>query len=320
MDRTWGLSPGTFALLYIMAALVSGAVVAARRRRYRGMNEPLDPAGVDVYDVAMMAGGPELVVRVALVNLGRAGVIALGDGLLRELARDDRVDLATLSAEGLDGAGIAMTVTVVQERPDRAHPVEAAVYDVVRHADSRQPASIVTAAAGSAPLLARRDRLAAIGVVHTADDVAWLQHQWTCFLPAFVAGALRLVVDLVRGEPAWALAGLLAATAVAMAVVRYHRPDAPRRRVRLVADLQRTWPSFSGRQLTAAHPELPMAMALGGAAPLWAHDRALALAIAAPGEPVRQGSRPADGGCGGCGGCGSSCSSCGGCGGCGGCG
>lgn len=315
--NTWGISGPAFLALYsaLLAATVGAVALAAwlDGRRRGGLRWDLDE-----YEVAMLNGGGELVASVALLNLDRAGVIELGDRLLRDLAETNELDLATLTGGDLDELGVGMQITVLGEQP--RHPLEQAVHRAVRDSDGRTPEAAIGAAVTAAEFEALRQKLVMSGLLRSPVEQERQRLRWTFFLPVLGLGLVRMAYGLSRGRPVLYLVLLLGATVAAAVVTARSRSERTSRGTGVLAEVRREAPdpieTIDGAVDSRA-PELGLAVALAGAAALWGSNPALAAAVGAPEEPARHNwwQRGGDGawfgGCGGAGGCGSG----GGCGG-----
>ena len=277
----WGVNGWVNVVVYAAVLVAVGAVVVWQRWP---AHPPLDAAaenGLDEYDVAMINGGGRLACVVALANLDRSGALELGDRLLRELAASHHIDIDLLTQWDLRELGVGATVTLLRAVPLDAHPVEQAVYQAARRVELRVPEAVIEAALSSPALTELRSRLARLGLVRDAQEVASFRRQWRWFLPLFVLGGLRLSdTPSSDGSRPWLIA-LLGATTAAMLAVGLQMSPNFRRRQRLIAELRRQRRKLesvvSGRGSDA------MALALLGPSALWSDDRLYALALGAEG-------------------------------------
>jgi uncharacterized protein (TIGR04222 family) len=73
---TWGISGPTFLWLYAAAFLATACVVWLRRKSLLNAQEGRAPSGTpDVYELAMLNGGPPLAITIATAKLHRLGAL-----------------------------------------------------------------------------------------------------------------------------------------------------------------------------------------------------------------------------------------------------
>ncbi|MGH9279567.1 MAG: TIGR04222 domain-containing membrane protein [Acidimicrobiales bacterium] len=191
-----------FLVLYaVLLALSVGLVAAARWRRRVPAPPTVDPDMLDDYDVAMLNGGGQLVAVVGLLNLRQAGVVELGDDLIRELAGAHGIDESSLTPPKLKRLGVEMRVGPMGPLPSDSHPVEAAVHETVVASEVRAPHAIVSAAAGSRAVAGVHERLAGPGLMLGADELRRRKWEGLWLLPVGLLGLLRLGVGLERDKP-----------------------------------------------------------------------------------------------------------------------
>ncbi len=268
--------------LLAMAVLLAVGILLAVRGRRAGV--PLRAEGLDPIDQAYLAGGTVRVLWTAMVGMLQRGQVRLDQVVGRWVA---------VAAPGAE-----------------AHAVERALYAPL--ARGVQPREALAEAQG--PLDALHDRLHARGLLtHTLREgrgTGWAerlyQAAWTGLL---LWGVLRVAQGWHRGYP---VGGLLVLMAIALLLKWAFGRALPHRLTREA----RTWISSARRalprtrELGAADPVLPLALALLGATVLGDELAAVRQALA----PVT----PGDGGGSGCGaGCDGGGDGGGGCGGCG---
>jgi len=282
MEQPWGISSANFAFLYLYALAVVGLVTWKRSRRtVRG--RPVAVDDLDDYDVAMMTGGPRLAAAVALVNLDRAGSVALGDRLVRELAATNAIDVERLEAEALVGWGLDLQVTLVDDAPWRCHPVEKAVHDVARTTKPRVPQAILAAAADRVELVDVRRRLVERGAMIAWEDKDRIRARWRWFAALLGVGLVRLAAELSAGGNVVPLALLLAVTVAGVVLFRSRVPDVTRQGARALAELRRSRDAAPPALEPLDRHGAALVLATLGAGALWAMDRPLAMAVGAGG-------------------------------------
>jgi uncharacterized protein (TIGR04222 family) len=275
------------------------AVKVARRKLEDAGGRAPDPDHLDRYDVAMLNGGEELAITVALARLRDSGAIHAGDKLVRELAAAQNFNLKNLSHKRVADLGVKFQAAKAGPLPAGAHPVERSVYEAVP--SSGQDLAAVRAACASSPaLIEPRDRLTALGLFRDERQTAVMKGHWLWFVPVAALGLARLVAGLSRGDPIGFL--VLELIVTGMAMVAASRVSAKTRSGKRLLSELRTRPELkdaSKGRPASAPVELGMLLALFGAQVLWDTDPSLALALAIP-KPGSAGGG-GDGGCGGCG-------------------
>lgn len=271
----------------ILAAAVVLAATVSERRAGEAAGPPPDPDELDEYEIAFLTGGAELAAVVALVNLDRREAIDLGDGLLRELQESGDLDLgAVRDADHLAELGVELHVSPIKGTADVvSHPVETAALQAVLGTKPRTPWRVVSVVSRTRALRQVRDGLVHRGLVHSPADTERLPTRWRWLLPVLAVGALLALDAGGSGRPVWPLAVAILATVAAMAALARHRPANTRRGDLLLAELRRRRAELLEEPVaTSASPG--MVLALTGTGGLWAADRALALAVAAPSPPA----------------------------------
>lgn len=284
--NTWNISGPDFLAVYGILCAVAAAAAWIRWRRVLGPRRPADSSApeLDVYQVAMLAGGPPSVIVTAATNLYRAGRLTAG-------RRRGALELAAGPASPASGIERAV-LEAVRSRPGssvktlrrdlRDAPAITAIASRLEHGGLLDPPAKQTRL---------RLELAAIGGLLVSLGVA------------------RVVAGASVGKPvAFLVVAVLAVLTITPILVgRVPRTTPAGRRV-----LKRVRSSQPGpRAMDAA-----MAVALGGAGALWLADPVSATELGLPRAGGWTGGTGAGGGGGGCGGGGGGCG--GGGGGCGG--
>ncbi len=290
VDRPLDMQGPNFLRFYIALA-VTGLVAAAMVRR--GLRVPWDhndeADDLDVDHVAMMNGGHDLAVNVAIMRMVDMGVVDLrGGGATVKLLRQDM-------PSGLSRLDRAICDSLLDSG-------EAALHVVRRRAEPE--------------LAAMEDELVARGlVVGPAQRWGAQLLPWGLALAPAVMGASKIVVGVTRGRPVLYLV-LLVVLSVFVAMAMFRRPVfRTRRGDKALRRLQKKYKALSkGVGLASAGVDtMVLATAVFGLSVLHATSHARLVALMTP-MPREKGGWWG-GGCGAGGGCGG-----GGCGGCGGCG
>ena len=80
-EPTWGISGPTFLWLYAAAFLVTACGVWLRRKGLLNAQDGRAPSATpDVYELAMLNGGPQLAITIAIAKLHRLGALVAGSG------------------------------------------------------------------------------------------------------------------------------------------------------------------------------------------------------------------------------------------------
>lgn len=207
MGEVLGLNGAMFLLVYagLVAVAASGAALWRSWVLDRGLAPEPDEGPLDAYEAALLAGGPNLAVSVAVSALCRLGVL------------------------GIDDAG---RVVRRQPLPEHAAPVERAVYGTVpqgarpeggaRGVDLRVLPWQVRGAFAVDQLVAG---LRARGLLRDPVRMRRAKAAWVWMLPVLALGLARLVTDAAAGRPVWGLLLALAVTVVLGIVLG----DLPRR-------------------------------------------------------------------------------------------
>ena len=283
-EPTWGISSPTFLWLYAVAFVVTACGAWLRRKRLLNAQDGRAPSQtLDVYELAMLNGGPPLAITIAMAKLHRLGGLVAGSGKKIRTAGRPKSDS--------------------EEITDLDHEV----YDVADRSPGITARKLEREVAGGMAIQALQSRLTQAGLLlddETREKVNW---NWLLFLPVIGLGAARIVAGIQNERP-------VAFLVIAVCVVVFVTIMVARSRPRATARGQELLDSQRGGRKTLGHTpmgaEIPMALALFGAGALWAADPGLASTL----EIARERATWAGGGGGGCGAGGGGCGG-GGCGG-----
>ncbi len=283
----WDIATHAFLGLYIVGFAVISVGIVLDRRAAGNPAQAADPGALDQYEVAMLNGGEELAVIVALVNLWRIGAIDVGDGAVRQLAEAGKLDLKRLAAGTTPSLGIRFQLAAVAPVTTAAHPVEHAVYQVAAEVPNPDAATLGAECASHPALVALKDRPIAGGLVRDERQARRMRRQWLWFLPLLLSGMavfgaaggfdamgrsplglLLLALIVTVWAMLWAaqpLAGRTGPADLALWAVRTRRPD-----------LEAAFIASGQAPVDVVPSDLGMLLALYGAAALWERDPALA--------------------------------------------
>jgi uncharacterized protein (TIGR04222 family) len=282
-SNTWGISGPTFLWLYVGLCLITAVTVWLLRRRLlnAGTGAPGSPS-LDVYELAMLNGGPQLAITTAATKLHSEGAVAPG-------AKPKTIVAAT--------------------RPAAAGELEHEVYSAVERTNGISGRALRRELADCATIRAMTSRLTDAGLLLDERRRALVSSLWLAGLALLALGVARVVAGVQNDRPVLYLVIVL--VAVGFATVRF----AVVRTRATARGLEQLDNRRGGRRRIAHTPvgaEIPLAVALYGTGVLWAADPSIASAWAVPREHAWAGGSGSSGGYGGGG------SSCGGGGGCGG--
>jgi uncharacterized protein (TIGR04222 family) len=286
-SSTWGISGTSFLWLYAALCVATAVAIWLLRRRLLNAGEGAAGAPVpDVYDIAMLNGGPQLAITAAAAKLHNEGALASG--------------------------AKAGTIAAVA-RPAGADELEHEVYSAVERTGGMSGRALRRQLEDCETIRRMTTRLVDDGLLLDARRRSLVNALWLLALPLVGLGIARAAAGVQNDHPITYLAIALVAIAactVRFAVVRTRATA----RGRQLLDGQR-----GGRKSPVHAPvgaELPLAVALYGSGVLWAADPGIASAWSVPREHAWAGGG-SGGGCGGGGGGGCGGGGCGG-GGCGG--
>ena len=77
---TWGISGQTFLWCYAVAFVVTAGAVWLRRNSLLNAQDGAKPSKLDVYELAMLNGGPQLAITIATAKLHRVGALVTSSG------------------------------------------------------------------------------------------------------------------------------------------------------------------------------------------------------------------------------------------------
>jgi len=288
---TWGITSAQFLTGYGLLCLAAAAGIWWKWDRAFGRHapgsEPLPE--LNVYELALLAGGPQLAITSALAQLH-------GDDLLRIRRRE-----GTLKVSG--------------ERAP-AEPLERAIYHAVRREPGVGIEALRRELKNGAELESMSARLVRDGLLPDDEQAAWSRRLW-------VVGALLVVLGLARiagGLNNDAAIGWTAAIVVVVAVATFwllrRRPVATKRGRETLEHLRAEHADLREHPLASQNATT---VALFGGGALWLADPAVAAALGVPREEEATGGSGRGPNCGSGGTCGGGADGGGGCGG-GGCG
>jgi len=297
---TWAVTSAQFATGYGAICVVAGVVIRWRWQQATGCTQrATGPAPeLDLYELAVLGGGPQRAITSALTQLR-------GDGVLRVRRRE-----GTLKVSGA--------------LPPGADPVERAIVAAVRREPGISTMALRREVQEDDALTSLSARLTEAGLLLDQKPVRRVRRLWIVGALLAALGVARVVAEVRDDEPiGWTAATVLAVT-LATCWLATRRPVATRSGRDVLGRLRGEHEALRRHPLAG---EGAMAVALFGGGALWLADPAIASALDVPredgfggglGRSNRYGMCGAGGGS-VCAGAGSSCGSSGGCGG-GGCG
>ena len=282
---TWGISGTSFLWLYVGLALVTALAIWLLRRGLlnAGAGTP-SPAALDVYELALLNGGPVLAITTAAAKLHNEGALGSRAG--------------------------SKTIFAVA-RPAAATDLEHEVYSAVERTNGISGRILRRQLEDCATIRAMASRLTDAGLLLEDGRRALVNSLWLLAVPLVLLGIARVIAGVQNDRPV--LYVVIATGAVAWATLRF----AFKRARATARGAERLNSERGGRTSPARTPvgaELPLAVALFGTGVLWAADPSLASAWAVPRDHAwasSSGSGSGGGSCGG-GGCGGGCGGCGG--------
>ena len=291
---TWAITNAEFLAGYGMLCVVAAAVISWQWRQAIGRTERgSDPLPeLDVYEVALIGGGPQLALTTALTRLHR-------DKLLRIRQRE-----GTLKVSG------ALDAT--------AAPVEREVFEAVRREPGISTLALRKEVKSGDALASMSARLTQSGLLLDAEQAARVRRLWIVGALLTALGIARIVAASSH-DPAvgWTAAMVLLVAGATVWLYR-QRPLATSRGRDVLRRLRAERDDLRRQPLSG---ESALTVALFGAGALWLADPAAAAAIGvlreeeATGGPWGSGRGTGGGGASGCASGGGSDSGGGGCGG-----
>jgi uncharacterized protein (TIGR04222 family) len=258
-SHTWGISNASFLWVYGIACLLTlGGIWRWRRSILNAGDDSTRPERLDPYELAMLNGGPQLVITIAAAKLHRLGSLAHG-------ASGRAVEVRRRPGEG----------------DDRAAALEREVYEAVLSNPGVCARSLRQELEVCAPIRQLAFTLSQSGLLLDERMRARINRLWLWILPLLALGIARVVAggDADASVPYTDM--MLAALALAALWLAVQRPWATARGRRLL-DTER-----GGRRTLGRVPdqdEIPRALALYGAGALWLADPGIAFAWAVPRE------------------------------------
>jgi uncharacterized protein (TIGR04222 family) len=287
---TWGITSAQFLTGYGLLCLAGAAGIwwkwdRAFGGRTRG-SEPLPE--LDVYELALLAGGPQLAITSALAQLHR-------DDLLRIRRREG-------------------TLKVAGERVP-AEPLERAIHHAVRREPGIGIEALRRELKDGEALESMSTRLVRDGLLPDDEQAAWSRRLWIVGALLVVLGLARIAGGLGNGAAIGWTAAIVVVVAVATFWLLRRRPLATKRGRETLERLRAEHADLREHPVAS---ESAMTVALFGGGALWVADPAVAAALGVPREEEASsghGRGPncasggtcgagADGGGGGGGGCG----------------
>jgi uncharacterized protein (TIGR04222 family) len=284
-EPTWGISGPTFLWIYAAAFVVSACGAWLRRKSLLNAQDGRAPSGTpDVYEIAMLNGGPKLAITIATAKLHRLGALVTASGKKLRAAGRPKSDLAELEHE---------------------------VFDAVERVPGITARKLEQDLVGGTAIQRLSADLTRSGLLLDDAARAKVNTLWLWFVPVLALGAARVAAGIQHDRPVTFIVLAVAAIAFITLKVAMSRPRATARGQEML-DRER-----AGRKTLGHVPigsEIPMAVALFGAGALWAADPGLAstMSIARERSAWTGGGGCGAGGGGGCGGGGCGGGGCGG--------
>jgi len=256
---TWGISNASFLWFYgILCVLTLSGIWRWRRSLLNAGDSNARPGPFDAYDLAMLNGGPQLVITIAAAKLHRIGSLAHGTS--------------------------GRTVEVRQrpdEADDRSGALEREVYEVVLRNPGVCARALRKELEVCAPMQQLAFTLTQAGLLLDEGARARINRLWLWILPLLALGIARVVEGSEADASVAYTDMMLAALALATLWLAMQRrwATAPGRRL---LDTERGGRRTLGR--VPSQEEIPRALALYGAGALWAADPGIAFAWAVPRE------------------------------------
>jgi uncharacterized protein (TIGR04222 family) len=272
---TWGITSAQFLTGYgLLCLTAAGAIRWKWDRAFGGQARGAEPVPtLDVYELALLAGGPQRAITSALVQLHR-------DDLLR-IRRHER------------------TLKVSGERPPAA-PLERAIYHTVRREPDIGIEALRRQVKDGAELESMSARLVRDGLLLDDEQAAWPRRLWIVGALLVVLGLARIVGGLRHGASIGATAAIVVVVAAATFWLLRRRPPATQRGR---ATLERVRAERADLRDSPVAGESAMTLALFGDGALWVADPATAAALGVPREEDAHGRYGRGTGCGAGGGC-----------------
>lgn len=277
---TWGVTGAQFLWFYGGLCAVAGLWVWSRWRRAMHPRSSGDMTrSPDMYDVAMLNGGPQLAITAAATKLHRDGVLRRGFRR-RTLEAVGRVD-------------------------PRAHPLEHEVFEVVRRQPGMWVAQLHEDLEESEVIASMTSDLASAGLLVDEARASRLRKLWLVGLVVAALGIARIVAGVWNDAPIELPTVMVGAVVLATFLLARRRPIATARGRTVVRGRRQEREDLRHRPKAG---ESAMAVALFGGAALWIADPDFAGVLSVPREAHAwwsggtYGAGCGDGSGGGCGG------------------
>jgi uncharacterized protein (TIGR04222 family) len=256
---TWGISNASFLWFYGILCLLTLAGIWRRRTSLLNAgDDSARPERLDAYDLAMLNGGPQLVITIAAAKLHRLGSLAHGP------------------------SGRAVEV---RQRPDealdRAGAIEREVYELVLRNPGVCARSLREELETCAPMQQLARTLRQSGLLLDDGTRAQISRLWLWILPLLALG-IACVVAGSANDAAVAYTGMMLAALALATLWLAVQPRWATARGRRLLDAERAGRKTLGR--VPSQEEIPTALALYGAGALWVADPGVAFAWAVPRE------------------------------------
>jgi uncharacterized protein (TIGR04222 family) len=276
---TWGISGTSFLWLYAGLCVVTVVAVWLLRRRLlsSGAGAPSAPS-LDVYELALLNGGPQLAITSAAAKLHNEESLA---------------------------AGPKPKTIVADSRPSGGDELEHEVYSAVERTSGISSRALRRELERCATINRMQTQLIEAGMLLDDRRRAIVNSLWLAGVALLALGIARVVAGIRNDRPVTYLVFMLLAVAWATLLFARRRTRATARGRELL-DAQRGGRKTIGHAPVGA--EIPLAVALFGTGVLWMADPGIASAWAVPREHAWAGDSGGSGysatsGCGG-GGCG----------------
>jgi uncharacterized protein (TIGR04222 family) len=256
---TWGVTAPQFLRLYGGLCALSGLWAWIR---WRGAMRPRPSGGtprpLDLYDLALLGGGPQLAITTAATRLHRDGILCVGW-------------MQTLEVHG---------------EPDPVHPLERDVLRAVRRDPGLWVSELRAEVGGGDAIRSMTSDLTDAGALLDGTAAARLRRLWLVGLALAALGAIRIAAGVADRAPVGVLSVVVGAVALATCALARMRPVATARGRALVERRRR-----EHQDLRHAAPggDSALIVALFGGGALWVCAPELAGALGVPRDQARRG-------------------------------
>jgi uncharacterized protein (TIGR04222 family) len=251
---TWGISGPDFLWFYAgLSAALSAAIACAwwLARGAAGDSTDTTTRELDMFELALLNGGPELAVTTAATKM-------LHDGVLR---RDVDGSLVTALQPGIGACRI-----------------EREVFDAVGRRQAIHMDDVQDEMAGNDAIRSLRNSLVEEGLMLKRSRAAWLHSAWLLGAGLAALGVARLSVGASDDKSVGLLIAAVGAVVLATFWLAQQRPNATARGRRIVNRWREDLPGLPQAGQSA------FTAALFGAAALWLIDPEIATALGVPRE------------------------------------